>query len=71
MTAKDFIDKDTNPIVLFDTMTIPKELTGDQLAKLENMTMEIKAYAVQADGFSTADAAFSTAFPELWGTSSK
>lgn len=43
---------------LFDSITVPGEITGAQLATIEDMTITVNAYAIQADGFADADAAW-------------
>lgn len=43
---------------LFDSITVPGEITGAQLATIEGMTITVNAYAIQADGFADADAAW-------------
>lgn len=44
--------------VLFDSITVPEWVTGDQLAKLEGFEITAVAEAIQADGFANADAAW-------------
>lgn len=44
---------------LFDSITVPGEITKEQLATIEGMTITVNAYAIQADGFKSAD--------EAWG----
>lgn len=44
--------------VLFDKITVPDWVTGDQLAKLNNFQIVAVAEAIQADGFANADAAW-------------
>lgn len=46
---------------LFDSITVPGTITKEQLASIEGMTITVNAYAIQADGFANADAAW-TAF---------
>ena len=46
---------------LFDSITVPDTITKEQLASIEGMTITVNAYAIQADGFADADAAW-TAF---------
>lgn len=46
---------------LFKTVNVPDFITGDQLATLDDFAMTINAYAVQADGFDNAAAAFAAA----------
>ena len=43
---------------LFDSITVPGTITGEQLATIEGMTITVNAYAIQADGFADADAAW-------------
>lgn len=43
---------------LFDSITVPGEITAEQLATIEGMTITVKAYAIQADGFADANAAW-------------
>ena len=43
---------------LFESITVPGTITNTQLATIEGMTITVNAYAIQADGFSTADAAW-------------
>lgn len=43
---------------LFDSITVPGEITGAQLATIVDMTITVNAYAIQADGFADADAAW-------------
>lgn len=39
---------------LFDSITVPNNITGKQLATIKDMTITVNAYAIQADGFETA-----------------
>ena len=43
---------------LFDSITVPGIITNEQLATIAGMTITVNAYAIQADGFATADAAW-------------
>ena len=43
---------------LFDSITVPGTITKEQLATIEGMTITVNAYAIQADGFDTADKAW-------------
>ncbi|NLV99219.1 MAG: hypothetical protein GX034_05435 [Clostridiaceae bacterium] len=43
---------------LFTGIKVPGSLTGDDLAKLEDLKIDIVAQAIQADGFADADAAW-------------
>ena len=51
-------DADVKLATLFDSITVPKWVTGDQLAALNNFKISIVAEAIQADGFANADAAW-------------
>ena len=48
--------------VLFDKITVPEWVTGEQLNVLKNFQITAVAEAIQADGFANADAAWA-AFP--------
>lgn len=43
---------------LFDSITVPGTITNEQLATVEGMTITVNAYAIQADGFANAEAAW-------------
>lgn len=43
---------------LFDKIVVPGSITNAQLATIEGMTITVNAYAIQADGFDNADAAW-------------
>ena len=43
---------------LFDSITVPEWVTGDQLKALNNFQINAVAEAIQADGFANADAAW-------------
>lgn len=47
---------------LFDQIIVPGNITNDQLARIEGMTITVNAYAIQADGFANAEAAWA-AYP--------
>lgn len=47
---------------LFDSITVPGEITAEQLGTIEGMTITVNAYAIQADGFANADTAWAV-FP--------
>ena len=51
-------DADVALDALFDSITVPGGITKEQLATIENMTITVNAYAIQADGFANADAAW-------------
>lgn len=40
-------------IVLFETITVDAEFENEDMAKLNNATVEVKAFAVQTNGFTT------------------
>ena len=48
---------------LFDSITVPGTITNTQLATIEGMEITVNAYAIQADGFGTADLAWA-AYPK-------
>ena len=43
---------------LFDSITVPGSMTNEQLKTIEGMTITVNAYAIQADGFANAEAAW-------------
>ena len=43
---------------LFDSITVPGSITNDQLKTIKDMTITVNAYAIQADGFATPEAAW-------------
>ena len=43
---------------LFESITIPGEITQAQLETIKDMTITVTAYAIQADGFANTDAAW-------------
>lgn len=43
---------------LFDKITLPEWVTGDQLKALQGFEINVVAEAIQADGFENADAAW-------------
>lgn len=43
---------------LFDSITVPGTITKEQLDTIKGMTITVNAYAIQADGFATADEAW-------------
>lgn len=43
---------------LFDQIKVPGTITGEQLETIEGMTITVNAYAIQADGFANAEAAW-------------
>ncbi len=51
-------DGDVALDALFDSITVPGTITGAQLATIKGMTITVNAYAIQADGFADADAAW-------------
>lgn len=61
LTRKNTVTKNDN-IKLFDYVVITDEMTNEQIAYLNNIRMEITAYAVQKDGFSSAADALKAAF---------
>lgn len=51
-------DADVALDALFDNITVPGTITKEQLAAIKGMTITVNAYAIQADGFDTAEAAW-------------
>lgn len=49
---------DVKLATLFDSITVPQWVTGDQLAKLDGFQITAVAEAIQADSFADADAAW-------------
>ena len=43
---------------LFDSITVPGFFTNEQLDSIKGMTITVNAYAIQADGFANAEAAW-------------
>ena len=43
---------------LFDTITVPGEITKEQLSTLSDLKITVNAHAIQADGFANADEAW-------------
>lgn len=58
-TVKPDKDADLTLDALFDTITVPSFLTGDQLATIADLNITVEAHAIQAAGFATADEAWS------------
>ena len=48
---------------LFDQIIVPGNITNDQLKTIEGMTITVNAYAIQADGLSTAEVAWAKVNP--------
>ena len=51
-------DADVALDALFDSITVPGNINNDQLKTIEGMTITVNAYAIQADGFANAEAAW-------------
>lgn len=51
-------DADVALDALFDFITVPNDITGKQLATIQGMKITVNAYAIQADGFTTAEEAW-------------
>ena len=51
-------DADVALDALFDSITVPGGIKNDQLKTIEGMTITVNAYAIQADGFANAEAAW-------------
>lgn len=57
-TVKAEKDKDLTLDALFDTITVPSDMTGEQLATISGLSITIEAHAIQATGFADADEAW-------------
>ena len=58
---KEAVDAPTTDVkldALFNSITVPNDITGKQLATIKDMTITVNAYAIQADGFETAEKAW-------------
>lgn len=58
---KEAVDAPTADVALdalFDSITVPGTITKEQLDTIKGMTITVNAYAIQADGFANADAAW-------------
>ena len=54
---KDTVAASTDNVALdalFDSITVPDEITKEQLDAIKDMSITVNAYAIQADGFDTA-----------------
>lgn len=60
------ISGSTADIVVFNQVKVPGTITNEQLDTLNNTTMTINAYAVQKDGFTSANAALNAAWPTIF-----
>lgn len=56
-------DGDVALDALFDSITVPGAITNTQLGTIEGMTITVNAYAIQADGFANAEAAWAKYTP--------
>ena len=58
-----YAEKDADLVLdaLFDTVTVPSTMTGEQLATIAALEITVEAHAIQATGFTNADDAW-TAF---------
>ena len=58
---KETVDAATQDVeldALFDSITVPGTIDNDDLASIARMTITVNAYAIQADGFADATAAW-------------
>lgn len=53
-------------LVLFDTLTVPTDWDNTEMALINNMTITVEAYGVQANGFADCKTAMKTAFPNAF-----
>lgn len=63
------ISGETADIVLFTGVNVPEEFTNEDILELNNTTITITAYAIQADGFDSLNDAWAATFgkPESEG----
>lgn len=62
------VDGDNVDLVIFEELHIPGNWTNDQIATLAGMTIDVKAYAVQAENFADVYTAFNTVNNDnAWG----
>lgn len=66
LIAKNTIKGGDADIVVFNQVKVPGTITNAQLDTLNNTTMTINAYAVQKDGFTSANAALNAAWPAIF-----
>jgi len=57
-TVKPQKDADLPLDALFDTVTVPNTMTGEQLATIADLEITVEAHAIQAAGFADADEAW-------------
>ncbi len=62
LTYKETVNKDTADIQLFKSITVPDAFTNEDLEMLDEFSITVTAYAVQADGFADAAAAWNATF---------
>ena len=62
---KEIATATTKDYVVFETITVKGDLTNAELEAFADETIEITAYAIQADGFDTAAEAWAAA-PATW-----
>lgn len=58
---KEAVDASADDVALdalFDYIRVPNDITGKQLATIQGMKITVNAYAIQADGFKTAEEAW-------------
>lgn len=53
-------------VVLFDTLTIPDFYGNEEMAKLDDTTVKVEAFATQAQGFTSCYQAMTEAFDEAF-----
>ncbi len=62
LTYKTTVNKKTEDIQLFKSITVPGEFTNEDLATLDQFKITVTAYAVQVDGFENNLAAWKATF---------
>lgn len=65
-TSVNALKADQKLPALFTTITMPDDITNENLAKLNGVKIDVVACAVQADGFDSAEDAFKSANINPW-----
>lgn len=63
------VKKAGDTVTLFDTLTISSAFDNKEMAKLNNATVKVEAYATQAHGFADCFTAMTKAFPTVFNFS--
>jgi len=66
-TVEPTADTDLVLDALFDTITVPDSMTGEDLTKIGELTITVVGHAIQAAGFDSEDAAWTAFDAEIGG----